>query len=226
MEVVEHYFFSFMIVSHAEYQLDNLAVVVRFNRFRGGDSSAMSAQRVDSNDKAEVLSSEPRNICCKLIQPHAAYPPILMSASWSAGTSLKLNGETSLHKPKALAMPRRVSLAFIKFVGKESNLLRNSSNMSLILVSTHIHLQKRNLPKYNGYCSDRSEFPQALQLQLYYGDLFSYTSDNFRLIRVLLISVQYWSAGTIHCKNKRDGDIIFLTPKQLKFGFLFALLSP
>lgn len=46
-----------------------------------------------------------------------------MSASWSAGTSLKLNGETSLHMPKALAMPRRVSLALIKLVGKESNLL-------------------------------------------------------------------------------------------------------
>lgn len=52
-----------------------------------------------------------------------SYPPILMSASWSAGTSLKLNGETSLHMPKALAMPRRVSLALIKLVGKESNLL-------------------------------------------------------------------------------------------------------
>lgn len=46
-----------------------------------------------------------------------------MSASSSAGTSLKLNGETSLHMPKALAMPRRVSLALIKLVGKESNLL-------------------------------------------------------------------------------------------------------
>ena len=82
----------------------------------------------NSNDKAEVWNSKPRNICCGLIQPHAEYPPILMSASWSAGTSLKLNGETSLHMPKALAIPRRVSLAFIRFVGKESNLLRHNSS--------------------------------------------------------------------------------------------------
>lgn len=47
-----------------------------------------------------------------------------MSASSSAGTSLKLNGETSLHKAKALAIPRRVSLAFIRLVGKESSLSR------------------------------------------------------------------------------------------------------
>lgn len=60
-----------------------------------------------------------------------------MSASWSAGTSLKLNGETSLHMPNALAMPRRVSLAFIRFVGKESNLLRNDSIVWLILASAH-----------------------------------------------------------------------------------------
>jgi hypothetical protein len=50
-----------------------------------------------------------------------------MSASWSAGTSLKLKGETSLHIVKALAMPRRVSLAFIRFLGKESSLHRHNA---------------------------------------------------------------------------------------------------
>lgn len=81
-------------------------------------------------DKAKKSGGpEPGNICLGLMQLHAQYPPILMSASWSAGTSLKLNGETSLHTPKALAMPRRVSLALIKLVGKESNLLRNESIM-------------------------------------------------------------------------------------------------
>lgn len=121
-----------------------------------------------SNDRGEARSPGPRNICRGLTQPHAEYPPILMSASWSAGTSLKLNGETSLHMPKALAKPRRVSLAFIKLVGKESNLLRNNSIMQLILVSTHIPLQTSYLPKHNGYCSDRPQFPQALQVQLHY----------------------------------------------------------
>lgn len=54
--------------------------------------------------------------------PAGGRSPILMSASSSAGTSLKLNGETSLHRAKALAIPRRVSLAFIRFVGNESSL--------------------------------------------------------------------------------------------------------
>lgn len=89
------------------------------------------------------------------------HPPILMSASWSAGTSLKVNGETSLHMPKALAIPRRVSLAFIKFVGKESNLLGNNSTVWLIVVPQHIPLQLRNLPKHNSYCSDTKEFPHS-----------------------------------------------------------------
>lgn len=83
-----------------------------------------------------------------------SYPPILMSASWSAGTSLKLNGETSLHMPKALAMPRRVSLALIKLVGKESNLLgekewragSDSNDVVNARVSTHTFLT-HNLPK-------------------------------------------------------------------------------
>lgn len=54
------------------------------------------------------------------------YPPILMSDSWSAGTSRKLKGETSLHIPKALAIPLRVSLAFIRLFGKESSLHRHN----------------------------------------------------------------------------------------------------
>lgn len=99
-----------------------------------------------------------------------SYPPILMSASWSAGTSLKLNGETSLHMPKALAMPRRVSLALIKLVGKESNLLggrrgeRGAATANDVVnapVSTHIPdaqtCQKAQWLLYR----PRPQFPQA-----------------------------------------------------------------
>lgn len=82
-----------------------------------------------ANKKAELLTSEPKkeekkNICWeKYSCTHGEHSPILMSASWSAGTLLNVNGEMSLHMLKAWAMPRCVSLAFIKFVGKETNLL-------------------------------------------------------------------------------------------------------
>lgn len=87
-----------------------------------------------------------------------SYPPILMSASWSAGTSLKLNGETSLHMPKALAMPRRVSLALIKLVGKESNLLGRGVDSNDVVdtrVSAHTFLTHKPAKKCNGYCTDQ-----------------------------------------------------------------------
>lgn len=60
--------------------------------------------------------------------PHSSLPqhripggdsPILRSLGRCRGTSLKLNGDTSLHMRKAAASPRRVSLALRRFLGKD-----------------------------------------------------------------------------------------------------------
>lgn len=51
--------------------------------------------------------------------------PIFKSLSERDGTSLKLNGETSLHIRKAAANPFRVSLLLMRFLGKERILQRH-----------------------------------------------------------------------------------------------------
>lgn len=175
-----------------------------FRRWQHGEKN--------SKDKAEVWSLEPWNICWGLIQPHAEYPPILMSASWSAGTSLKLNGETSLHMPKALAMPRRVSLAFIKFVGKDSNLLKKQQQCSLYR-SLHTFLYSRGICQNTMATvqTDQNSHKHCKYSSITETWYFLISQPGFRLIWILWIKIRYWSASVIGCQNETDKDIILLT---------------
>lgn len=56
---------------------------------------------------------------CPISPGACAVLPIFKSLATWRGTSLKLNGETSLHIRNAAASPLRVSLAFMRFLGKD-----------------------------------------------------------------------------------------------------------
>lgn len=78
---------------------------------RGGRGRRTGRRGQSSRQTAHTTAScQCRQLCSS---------PIFRSLSTWRGTSLKLNGETSLHIRNAAASPLRVSLAFMRFLGKE-----------------------------------------------------------------------------------------------------------
>lgn len=77
----------------------------------------------------------------------------------------------------------------------------------------------QNLPKHNGYCSERREFPKAPKEQLHYWDLLFTCYSQLRLIWVLFVKASFWSSGSIHCEYERD-----IKEEWFKFGSFFCVL--